>query len=72
MIGNYVAAVDQLGLIHPGLLEKVSPAYHGNVFINNLEATLSSGQRDTIHSCNSARMHRNSYISTILKMLSQT
>lgn len=51
---NYEAALESLATIHQQLLAGVNPAYHKQVFIDNLEAGLTGSHRDTIHSCNSS------------------
>jgi len=52
---NYEQAIEQLAVLHQTLTSGVPPAYHRNVFVDNLEAGLTSGHRDTIHSCNSSQ-----------------
>lgn len=51
---NYEIAVDQFGGLHQGLLAGIPQQYHANVFVDNLEANMTSGHRDTIQSCNSS------------------
>jgi hypothetical protein len=51
---NYEAAIEQFGTIHLDLLSGVPKEFHCNVFVDGLEAGLTSGHRDTIQSCNSS------------------
>jgi len=50
LTANYDYAVDQFGTLHQDLLAGVPEEYQDNVFVNNLEAGMTSGRRDTIHS----------------------
>jgi hypothetical protein len=51
---NYDSALDQLAVFHQALLAGVPQAFQSKVFVDNLEAGLTSGHRDTIQSCNSS------------------
>lgn len=51
---NYEPAIEQFGTIHMDLLSGVPKEFHCNVFVDGLEAGLTSGHRDTIQSCNSS------------------
>jgi hypothetical protein len=51
---NFDLVVEQFGSLHLDLLSGVPQDYHGNVFVNGLEAGMTSGHKDTIHSCNSS------------------
>jgi predicted nucleic acid-binding Zn-ribbon protein len=44
-----------MSVIHHALLSGVPHDYHDKVLIDNLEAGLTSSQRDTIQSCNSSQ-----------------
>jgi archaellum component FlaC len=51
---NYESAIEQFRTIHLDLLAGAPQEFQGNVFVEGMEAGLSSGHRDTIHSCNSS------------------
>jgi hypothetical protein len=52
---HYQEVINQMGAVHPGLLAKVQPPYFDKVLVRNLEATLTSGQQDTVDTCNSTK-----------------
>jgi len=58
---NFEAAVDQFGTIYQDLLGGVPQEFQNNVFVDDLEAGLTSGHRDTIHSCNSS-LHASKFL----------
>jgi hypothetical protein len=60
-VENFEAAVDQFGTIHQDLLGGVLQEFQKNVFVGDLEAGLTSGHRDTIHSCNSS-LHASKFL----------
>jgi hypothetical protein len=51
---NYEVAVEQFSTIHLDLLSGVPREFHSSVFVDGMEAGLTSGHRNTIHSCNSS------------------
>jgi len=51
---NYNCAIDQLTGLHQALVARAAQLYHEKVFVDNLEASLTSGHWDTIQSCNSS------------------
>jgi len=51
---NYDDALEEFSTFHQKLLSGVNPAFHRKVFVGTLEAGMTSGHRDTIHSCNSS------------------
>jgi len=51
---NYDDALEEFATLHQKLLSGVNPAFHQKVFVGTLEAGMTSGHRDTIHSCNSS------------------
>jgi hypothetical protein len=51
---HYDLAIVQFGALHQCLLAGIEGKYHKNVFIEGLEAGMTGGQRDMIHSCNSS------------------
>jgi hypothetical protein len=51
---NYQAAMDQFGVLHPRIRDKVSEAYHGKGFVEGKQVVLTSGYRDTFNSCKSS------------------
>jgi len=50
----YDYAIENLSTLHVELSSGVPQEYHENVFVENLEAGLTSSHRDTIQSCNSS------------------
>jgi hypothetical protein len=52
---HYEYAIEQMTVIHHALLSGVPHDYHDKVFIDNLEAGLTSSQQGTIQSCNSSQ-----------------
>lgn len=51
---NYDDALEAFSTLHQQLLSGVHPDFHKKVFVGSLEAGMTSGHRDTIHSCNSS------------------
>jgi len=51
---NYQAVMDQFGVLHPSIMDKVSETYRGRVFVEGKQVVLTSGYRDTVNSCNSS------------------
>jgi len=51
---NYDYAVDQFVTLHQDLLAGIPREYQDNVFVSNLEAGITSGHSDTVHSSQSS------------------
>jgi len=51
---HYDLAIEQFGAIHQCLLSVIEPIYHKNAFVDGAEVSMTGGQQDTIHSCNSS------------------
>jgi hypothetical protein len=51
---HYDLAIGQFGAIHQCLLSGIEPIHHKNAFVDGAEVSMTGGQSDTIHSCNSS------------------